>query len=244
MPRVDAAPVFYFLSLLASGCAATTTGPMVISMADVRASPVRVGEWIGGYDSALASIAAIMERDLSLPEAHATLYFYPDRDAFRSALEAEGYDAEFARDAASTLSGIGGFRRVLLNDATLRWLEWPHRIALLAHELTHTVQYEFSRGQRGTSEQWLREGFAEWVEVHVLDALDFTTWNQARAIAARRVRDAARQRPAPSFSEMVTYPDWVRVIQKTGEESVYAQAFMSVDLLIQRHGLPAVIQYF
>jgi hypothetical protein len=31
---------------------------------------------------------------------------------------------------------------------------------LLAHELTHTVQYELGGGHRGTSDQWLREGFA------------------------------------------------------------------------------------
>jgi len=245
MSRMQAGLLVHLLSLVASGCVATSAGPVVLSIDDVRAPPVRVGEWIAGYDSAVASIAAIMERDLGLPDVRAALYFYSDRDAFRRALEAEGYNAEFARDAAATLSGIGGFRRVLLNDATLRWLEWPPRIALLAHELTHTVQYEFSGGQRGTSEQWLREGFAEWVEVYVLDTLGLTTWDQARAIASRRVRDAARRRPPPSFPEMVTYPDWVRVIQRAGEEEpVYAQALMAVDLLIERHGRAAVIEYF
>ena len=152
MSRLQAGLLAYLPSLFASGCAATTAGPDVLSIPDVRASPVRVGEWIESYDSAVVSIAAIMERDLGLPDVRAALYFYSDRDAFRAALEAQGYEPAFARDAAATLSGIGGFRRVLLNDASLRWLEWPPRIALLAHELTHTVQYELSGGQRGTSE--------------------------------------------------------------------------------------------
>jgi len=240
MPRVH---VGLFL-VIASACAGRASGPVVLSIPEVRVSPVRNGEWITGYDLAVASIAAIMERDLGLPKVQAALHVYSNRAAFRSALETEGYTPEFARDAAATLSGIGGFRRVLLNDETLRWLEWPHRIALLAHELTHTVQYEFSGGRRSTSEQWLREGFAEWVEVFVMDALDLATWDQARGIAVQRVRDAARRGPLPTFPEMVTYPDWVSVIQRGSEQAVYAQALMAADLLISRHGRAAVIEYF
>ena len=185
-----------------------------------------------------------MERDLGLPAIQASLYFYADRTAFQRALELDGYEPALARDAAATLSGIAGFRRVILNDANLRWLEWPNRVALLAHELTHTVQYQFSRGRRSTSEQWLREGFAEWVEVYVMDVLDMTTWTQARAVAVQRVRDAARKQPLPAFAEMVTYPDWVRTIQRTGEAAVYAQALLAADLLIARHGRDAVVGYF
>jgi hypothetical protein len=229
---------------LSGACAPATSGPAVLSIPEVRASPVRSGELITGYDLAVVSIAAIMERDLGLPSVQASLYFYPDRAAFGAALEEQGYTPEFARDAVSTLSGIGGFRRVLLNDSSLRWLEWPYRIGLLAHELTHTVQYEFSGGRRSTSEQWLREGFAEWVEVSVMEALGLTTWDHARTITVQRVRDAARRGPLPTFPEMVTYPDWVSVILKGSEEAVYAHALLAVDLLISRHGRGAAIDYF
>lgn len=232
------------LLLTMSACTASTGGPVVLSIPEVRAQSVRVGAWIDTYDTAVVSIAAIMERDLGLPAIQASLYFYADRNAFQQALELDGYEPALARDAAATLSGIAGFRRVVLNDANLRWLEWPNRVALLAHELTHTVQYEFSRGRRSTSEQWLREGFAEWVEVYVMDVMDFTTWDQARAIAVQRVRDAARKQPPPTFTEMVTYPDWVRTIQRSGEAAVYAQALLAAELLISRHGREAVVGYF
>lgn len=79
--------------------------------------------------------------------------------------------------------------------------------------------------------------------MYVLDVLGLTDWNRARSIAARRVRDAVRKRPPP-FREMVTYPQWVRVIHDAGEEAIYAQALMAVDLLIMRHGRPAVVHYF
>lgn len=232
------------LTMSAAACTASRGGPTVLSIPDVRAPSVRVGAWIDTYDSAVVSIAAILERDLGLPAIQASLYFYADRTAFQQALELDGYEPGFARDAAATLSGIAGFRRVVLNDANLRWLEWPNRVALLAHELTHTVQYEFSGGRRSTSEQWLREGFAEWVEVYVMDVLDFTTWDQARTIATQRVRDAARKQPPPGFPEMVTYPDWVRTVQRSGEAAVYAQALLAVDLLIARHGRDTVVGYF
>jgi hypothetical protein len=216
----------------------------VLSIPDVRAPSVRVGAWIDSYDSAVVSIAEIMEGGLGLPTIQASLYFYADQTAFQRALELDGYEPAFARDAAAILSGIAGFRRVVLNDANLRWLEWPNRVAMLAHELTHTVQYEFSRGRRSTSEQWLREGFAEWVEVYVMDVLDLTTWDRARAIASQRVRDAARRQPPPTFAEMVTYPDWVRTVQRSGEAAVYAQALLAADLLIARHGRDSVVGYF
>jgi hypothetical protein len=232
------------VTMSAAACTASTRGPDVLSIPDVRAPSVRVGAWIDSYDSAVRSIAAILEGDLGLPAIRASLHFYTDQTAFRQALEVDGYEPAFARDAASTLSGIAGFRRVLLNDANLRWLDWPNRIALLAHELTHTVQYEFSGGRRGTSEQWLREGFAEWVEVYVMDVLGFTTWDKARAIAAQRVRDAARRQLPPGFPEMVTYPDWVRAVQRSGETAVYAQALLAADLLIARHGRDAALGYF
>jgi hypothetical protein len=232
------------LTMSAAACASGAGGPIVLSVPEVRAPSVTVGAWIDNYDSAVVSIAEILTRDLGLPAIQASLYFYDDRAAFQQALELDGYEPGFARDAADTLSGIAGFRRVILNDANLRWLEWPNRVALLAHELTHTVQYEFSRGRRSTSEQWLREGFAEWVEVYVMDVLDFTTWNQARAIAVQRVRDAARRQPPPAFVDMVTYPQWVRTVQRSGEAAVYAQALLAADLLIARHGRDAVIGYF
>ena len=231
-------------SAAAAACVASKSGPLVLSIPDVRAPSVRAGAWIDTYESAVASIAEILERDLRLPAIQASLYFYDDQNAFQRALELDGYEPAFARDAAATLSGIAGFRRVILNDANLRWLEWPNRVALLAHELTHTVQYEFSRGRRSTSEQWLREGFAEWVEVYVMDVLGFTTWDRARGIALQRVRDAARKQPPPTFAEMVTYPEWVRMVQRSGEEGVYAQALIAADLLIARHGRDAVVGYF
>ena len=228
------------IALAAAGCA-STTWPKTVSTAALQARPTDRGAWISDYDTALASIARVMERDLGLPAVAVDLLFYRDREAFRAALEAGGYDGDLAADAAATMIAIAGRRRVLLNDAELRPLDWPLRVALLAHELTHTVQYELSDGRRGASEQWLREGFAEWVEVEVLVALGVTTREQAHRVAAERVR---RARGLPVLTEMVTFPDWVRAGLRAGTDGIYAQALLASGLLVERHGVPAVLGYF
>jgi hypothetical protein len=136
---------------------------------------------------------------------------------------------------------VSGPGRVLINEDELAEFGWHYRVGILAHELTHTLQYEYAGGTRGTSEQWLREGFAEWVEVQVLSALDFTSPAQARSIALSQVNGGGT--PA-ALSEMVTFPDWVALAQRGGQERIYAQAMLAVEFLLERHGVPAVIEYF
>jgi nucleotide-binding universal stress UspA family protein len=228
------------VSVLFAGCA-VATWPQVIAVGDLRAQPLARGDWIETYEDAIVSIAAIMTRDLGLPDLQASLYLHRDREAFRAALEADGYDPAFARDTAAALTAVSGFRRVIVNENGLRDVGWHYRVGVLAHELTHTLQYEFSGGSRGTSEQWLREGFAEWVEVEVLVALGFTTRRQARTIAVNQLRDAGAP---PPLSRMVTFPDWVALAQRGGQEPIYAQALLAAELLLDRHGVPAAIEYF
>lgn len=244
MVRVACAALLAWVGLAAPGCATTATWPHVVSLDEARAAPVRVGAWIDSYEQALVSIAAIMRDELALPDVRAALQFYPDRAALRAALEANGYDPELARRTAETMMAITGPRRVLINEASLRPLEWPYRVALLAHELTHTLQYEWGGGRRGTSEQWLREGFAEWVEVKVLEALRLTTWPQARTLAIRRLRDAGGAASLRPLTELVTFPDWVSAVSRDGEDAVYAHAMLAAELLVSRHGVPAIVRYF
>jgi hypothetical protein len=230
--------------LLVSACASTPGGPRAISLAEIRGRSVEHSTGIADDERALISIATVMERDLGLPELRATLHFYPNRQAFRNALEAAGYNSDLARDTAAAMSAIGGFRRVLVNDSSLRRLQSSQRIALLAHELTHTAQYEFSSGRRSTSEQWLREGFADWVSVYVLESLDLSSREGARQRALNGLRAVGERRGLPSLSDMVTFPEWVALSVRPEGESIYEQALLAVDFLIDRHHLRRVIAYF
>lgn len=240
MPHLTAACLACLVVL--GGCV-TTTWPRVVAVTAITVPPTLRGEWIASYDEALASIAAIMADDLGLPPPDASVYFHPDAEAFRAALEADGYDPALARDTAATLSAVSGYKRVLVNDASMDAQPWPIRIALLAHELTHTVQYEFSGGSRGTSDQWLREGFAEWVEVEVLVRLGFTTRPQAQRVVLGRLRDVGVE-TLPALSQLVTFPDWVAVIGRSNQEAVYGHAMLATQFLLERTSVDAAIDYF
>ena len=242
MARRALAPVLMLAAAAAlEACAARTEWPRVVSTAALRSQTTMQGSFISNYDTALVSIAHLMEEELGLPTVPVDLYFFRDREAFRADLEAGGYDGELAVDAAATMTAITGPRRILLNDSALRPLDWPFRVALLAHELTHTVQYELGGGRRGGSEQWLREGFAEWVEVEIVARLGYTTRERAERIALDRV---GRMRGRPRLTDLVTFPDWVRAGLTSGTDGIYAQALLAAGVLVKRHGVARVLEYF
>lgn len=216
----------------------------MIALDDITLDPSRQAIFIGDYDRALVSIAAVTERDLGLPKLRASLHFFPDRDALQAALEAQGAPSDLARDTAAVMMAIGGPGSVYINEAAFADLNWNSRIAVLAHELTHTLQYDFAAGRRGSSDQWLREGFAEWVQAHVLDALGVMRRDDIRARSRRWVRDTHARRSLPPLSTLATFPDWVRVHNGLARDSLYPYAFVATDFLIERHGLEAVTAYF
>ncbi|MBI2220617.1 MAG: hypothetical protein HYU53_05360 [Acidobacteria bacterium] len=77
------------------------------------------------------------------------LLYTPD-DSVRPVTHVESvreYDVAIA-SIASVLErdAVGGYRRVLLNEAAIARQEWPARVASLAHELGHSLQYELGGG--------------------------------------------------------------------------------------------------
>lgn len=244
MRLIDARAGWLLVALATAGCAASSGPPRVIAIDDIRVAPSRQAIFIGDYDRALVSIAAVTERELGLPKLKASLHFFPNRDALRAALEAQGAPPAVARDAAAVMMAIGGPGSVYINDAVFEDLNWNSRIAVLAHELVHTIQYDFSGGRRGTSDQWLREGFAEWVQAHVLDALGVMRREDIRTRSVRWVRDRHARKSLPPIAELATFPEWVSFHNGRARDSLYPYAFVATDFLIRRHSLDAVTTYF
>src|SRR5690606_9486610 len=119
---------------------------------------------------------------------------------------------------------------------------WPERVGLLAHELTHVLQYELGGGTRGESDQWLREGYAEWVERRVLQSLRLGNDD-----ALREARGQLRlhgPETLPPLTELGNYPEWISRGRHGVGPLLYAEAFTAVAFLIERHGMPAVLDYF
>lgn len=230
----------------AAGCAATATEPAFIPVpprAGPRPAARPAARDIRDYPTALAAIADVLDEDFGLPRPAGTLVVFPSRDAFAAGLLTIGYDPELARRSADAFRAIGGATGVLLNESSLRGARWADRVQLLAHELVHGVQYAFANGVRGTSEQWLREGFAEIVSMRVTETLGFGHYQHMREGLVAPLADVRRGTLPVSFRRLSTFPDWAAA-QSREPVPVYAQAFVAAELLLERHGLKAMVEYF
>jgi hypothetical protein len=228
------------LSASLAACATARGGPWVLDSPSLASRPVARAEWVASWPQALASVLDVFVTRLALPRLEVRLVFLPDDATFEALLREIGYDPELARSTAATMTGIGGHRRVLLNEARMADDGWPARVGLIAHELAHVLQYELGGGVRGASDQWLREGFADWVELQVLAAMGVVEVGPVRAELVRRTRGAH----VPPLSRLATFPDWVAANERSRRVDLYGAAQLAVDLLIERHGVDAVLGYF
>jgi len=269
--RRDTAPVarawtlILLAALLLGACATATRDPWVLTTDGLRERPLRDLERISDYPRALATTLDIMGRDLGLPTLQVKLAFLPDTKQFKALLLGIGYPPKLARDTARQMVAIGGHRIVLINQAKLERRGWPWRVSILAHELGHVLQYELGGGKRGTSAQWLREGFAVWLEKRVMETLGRDDGEKARSRAMMRMRTHARMQfpltgatssfpdwvdpshgriQVPPLAALGSFPDWVEQARGDAGAILYDFAFIAVSSLLEEHGVPAVMRYF
>jgi hypothetical protein len=229
------------VATFAAGCVKTRAPVEVVALPPVeaRASDEKA---LDGYQSALAAIVDAFDEALGLPRADVELVLFADRHAFEEGLLTSGYPPDLAR-SASSFAAIGGARAVFVNAGVVNRFDRTGRVQLVAHELVHSLQYQFSGGTRGASEQWLREGFAEWVSCRVTAHLGLASFNALREDLLAPLAGARFGLPPASFDTLVTFPQWVDA-QQRAEAPLYPQAFIAVELLIEMRGVPAVIGYF
>lgn len=226
--------------VLSGACAVKAVS--VIELRDLPRHPVRDVEWVQNNRTAATMAMAIMEADVGIPRLEATLRFFADHDGVEMALVADGYDAAFAAQTAGRMDAIAGYRRVFFSDLALGRLSLPMRVGFISHELTHVLQYELGGGRRGTSDQWLREGFADWVASRVLAALDVMTVDDFRERRLREYRSVPG--PLPGLEAMASFRQWVALASPAWQPAISGKAFLAVDFLIDRRGREAVIDYF
>jgi hypothetical protein len=231
--------------LLLAVAAGTCLGaPRVIPIAPPAGAHKSAAQ-IADYQDAMDAIAAVMQREIGLPVPRVALYLYADRAAYEQGLVADRHmDPAMARDIANFSRGVGSHNRISANESKLARMVWKERVRFLAHEFTHTIQYDLGGGRRGTSEQWLREGYAEWVSFRTVDALGLGSYADWRARRLRGFLRAYGRLAPPPLDELSTIEQWVAARSKLGQEATYYQAFLATEALIQRRGNAAVIDYF
>jgi hypothetical protein len=150
---------------------------------------------------------------------------------------------EIAQSALGRIRQTSEGKQLLVNAEILDDLNWPARIHVFAHELTHIAQYELAHGAlRG--DLWFIEGLADWVAYRVLEVLGLDTLHRRRTQKIAQIKRDNEHPPLPSLSQMVSVKDWETVSARYGSAVPYAQAFLATDLLVQQYGISSVIDYF
>ena len=194
----------------------------------------------------LSTVSWVLTQRLGLPLAlPVRAYFYGSREAFERGLVSEaGAEPWLARDQASFATGVGNASGIFLRADKLATAPLVARAGLYAHELTHMSQYELAGGRRATSEQWIREGFADWVKFRTLDALSLRPFAESRRRIIEEVRRAGPVDGFPALGVLVSSRQWVGARESAGVPATYGQAFLATDWLVERYGIEKVIEYF
>ncbi len=259
---------FYFVSCIfgwgaiLAGC---TTAPQVLTISSTSDAVTPPPSGSKDYAQTLAAIASVMSRDFKLPVVDVSVTVYPSQSSYESGVVANAgrdrerlqqqlgsgaklpSEAEFVdslRRLAVSSSAVGNYRRVLVNDshaARLRWHEW---VRLLAHELTHSAQSELINGRLASADQWLREGFAEWVGYTVADKFGAESFAKSRQSVIDLIATARSYQTFPSLNQLARNSDWVTWLRTLGRAGTYGQALIAVDVLIEQKGIETVVDYF
>ncbi|MFQ5520962.1 MAG: hypothetical protein ACE5FK_06165 [Candidatus Methylomirabilia bacterium] len=247
--RVSRTPALVLaVVLLAAGCAAGSPLVLPVRLEPERlTAPVDIGP-LTDYESAVRSIAAVIVAELGLPlPRRFTLFVYPTREAYERGLTRDGHMLRGrAAEVAQYSVGLGQHRRLFVNDGALRDAPQSATVRILAHELTHLAQYELSSGRRGSSEQWLREGMADWVTSRVLERFGAGTSVYRRQRALRTVAPVlpTLEHDQLDLVDLGRPLGWETRHLRDGGQLTYGLALLLTEDLIRRRGFESLVDYF
>lgn len=156
-------------------------------------------------------------------------------------------EEEFLFQAKRTAVGSNAharFKKVLVNEWLLNKNSWAGQLRILAHELTHVMQMDLVDGRSITSDQWIREGLADWVGYKVADALGAELFTKSRERVLASITERKFYQTFPNLSQLAIRTEWLTWSRTLGNSATYGQAFIAVDFLIAEKGVPAVLNYF
>lgn len=194
------------------------------------------------YSRLLERIRQALAEELQVEVPPFEVVLHRDRHSFAQGLASRGNEAAFARATALAMDGIGGPGWVELHWPALDALSWDERTAMLAHEVVHVLQYSWTGGRRGASEQWLREGFAEWCTRRVLARLHIGqgTMAEPEPLVRRHLRGMQR----PPLTRLRSFQEWLRWVDSRRDALPYLLATTAATRLVERHGAQTLVGYF
>ena len=248
--------------LILQGCA---TGPRVLTIPSTTETIRTVQYQPGDYEKMLAAITSVMVTELKLPAIHGSVTFYSSQASFEAGVMQEAQeDLERLRQQlgprANQLNGetvlfgakrsavssvaLAMYKKVLVNEWRFSKTPRSEQLRILAHELTHLVQKQVVDYRLILFDQWLAEGFAEWVGYKVADSLAVESMAKGRETALGFIAAAKSYQTFPGLGQLAMNSDWITWARTLGAPATYGQAFIAADYLIEQKGLSTVMEYF
>jgi hypothetical protein len=129
--------------------------------------------------------------------------------------EVESIAAASATRMAVGATALGMYKRVLVNDWRLAKYTWSECVRVIAHELTHSANKELADGKPAAPDQWLSEGFSEWVGYKVVANFGRRT---LRLVAGMLWIRLSMQNPIKPFLAWASLPE--TLIGSPGHETL------------------------
>jgi len=252
----------YLCGLFLAACA---SAPRIVAIPPVPEAVRAPAYGSKDYPEVLAAIMSFMVRDLNLPAVEGSVIVYPSQASYETGVVAESEkDLERLRKQLGSLANqlraeesnlaarrlavssvaVGMYKKVLVNEWRAGNYSWSEWLRILAHELTHTAERELVDGRFTVSDQWLREGFADWVGYKVVETFGAEKFAKSRDHALDLIATARAYQNFPSLSQLARNAEWTTWLRNRGHAATYGQALIAVDFLIEQKGLPAIVEYF
>jgi hypothetical protein len=227
------------------GCAASTpyrTSSLVFDATETAAL---------GSDPDEVQIARVVARvlrdrlDLPLP-AGTTVRVYVNQATFAEGLMRDGAQVrDEAWDRARVGIAAASPRGLFVRGDLVNGMRLMDKVGLMAHELAHVSQIEMGRGgSRGTPAAWILEGHADWVKYQVLQLLGMRTYLESRDEVKRTILRATTPiRFFPPLGDIAGIDRWTDASIRLGWAPTYGQAFLAIDMLVERYGIEKLNTY-
>ncbi len=253
-----------FCGLFLHACA---TAPQVIPIPAPSEDAARSVNWLNeNYPEVLSAISTAMVRELKFPPIQGVVTFYSNYQTFESGLAAEFEKsarraeertgrrqpeaarqeniAFLARQRSVTAAAVAIDDNILVHEIAFRRYPWSERVRVLAHEITHLLQRSLAARRPASWENWLIEGFADWVGYKVLDSLNIENFGESRQRVVDSVVAGSARQALPSLIQLHTQADILTWTTTQGRPAAYGQGMVAIDLLIEEKGMAAVLDYF
>jgi hypothetical protein len=156
------------------------------------------GKDIADYSHAVDAILQVLVHKFELPLPRGKVEIHQTRESFQQALlKYLQITPALAKTTAQFAKGAVGSNTLIVNEQAETGDTWQQRVEGMAHEITHLLQLTLANQPGIDGNQWLIEGFAEWLAIRVTDALAIEELSRARMRIRDKVRDVRSKGELP-----------------------------------------------